>query len=53
MVDEAKSELDELQTILQDIDDNSLIHAFKNARQGKFGQFQWRGLVYEEAGENQ
>ena len=53
MVDEAKSELDDLQTILQDIDDQSLIHAFENARQGKFGQFQWRGLVYEEAGENQ
>lgn len=53
MVDEAKSELDELQTILQDIDDKSLIHAFENARQGKFGQFQWRGLVYEEAGDNQ
>jgi len=53
MVDEVKSELNDLQKILQDIDDKSLIHAFENARNGQFGQFQWRGLVYEEGEENQ
>ncbi len=53
MVDEAKSELNELQQILQETEDNSLIHAFENARNGQFGQFQWRGLVYEERGESQ
>lgn len=52
MVDEAKKELDELQEILEKTEDNSLIQAFENARNGQLGQFQWRGLVYEEKGES-
>ncbi len=41
-------ELKKLETIIKDLGDQSLISAFENAQKGRFGQFQWRGLVYGE-----
>ncbi len=48
MVDEAHDELDHLESIIADIGDESLIQAFSKARQGRYGQFQWQGLVYQD-----
>ncbi|MBE9257720.1 AAA family ATPase [Dolichospermum sp. LEGE 00246] len=48
MVDEASEELDELEEIISEIDDKPLITAFKKARKGRYGQFSWQGLVYED-----
>ncbi|MDK2408664.1 AAA family ATPase [Aphanizomenon sp. PH219] len=48
MVDEAQQELDELEIIIQEIGDKPLITAFKKAREGRYGQFSWQGLVYED-----
>lgn len=48
MVDEAHEELDEMKTIISEIDDKPLITAFEKARKGRYGQFSWQGLVYED-----
>jgi predicted nucleic acid-binding Zn-ribbon protein len=48
MVDEMNKELDELDGIITEIDDNPLILAFKKARLGRYGQFYWQGLVYQD-----
>jgi predicted nucleic acid-binding Zn-ribbon protein len=48
MVDEAQEELDELKTIISEIGDQPLIAAFEKARKGRYGQFSWQGLVYED-----
>jgi hypothetical protein len=48
MIDEAHEELDELENIITEIDDVSLIEAFRKAREGRYGQFQWQGLVYQD-----
>jgi len=48
MIDEAHEELEELDQIITDIGDYPLIEAFKKAREGRYGQFQWQGLVYQD-----
>ena len=48
MIDEAHEELEELEQIITDIGDYPLIEAFKKAREGRYGQFQWQGLVYQD-----
>jgi len=48
MVDEAHEELDDLGNIIANIGDESLIQAFSKAREGRYGQFQWQGLVYQD-----
>ncbi len=48
MVDEAREELDSLERIIDNIGDTPLSRAFSKARAGRYGQFQWQGLVYDE-----
>jgi len=48
MVNEAEKQLDDLEKIISEIDDSALNRAFKKAREGRYGQFNWTGLVYEE-----
>lgn len=48
MIEEAHEELDELAAIITEIGDSSLTKAFDRARLGRYGQFQWQGLVYED-----
>ncbi len=47
MIEEAHEELDQLEEIIAEINDTSLIEAFRIAREGRYGQFQWQGLVYK------
>jgi len=49
MVEEAHEDLEELGGIIAKIDDAPLIDAFSQARKGRYGQFQWQGLIYNEA----
>ncbi len=48
MIDEAHQELEELEHIIAEIGDIPLIEAFQKAREGRYGQFQWQGLVYQD-----
>lgn len=48
MVDDAAPQLDELQAIITEISDTSLSKAFTKAREGRYNQFQWQGLVYKD-----
>lgn len=48
MIDEFHEELEELQQIITEIGDNSLTEAYIKARQGRYGQFHWQGLVYQD-----
>ncbi|MDJ0573414.1 MAG: hypothetical protein QNJ53_30855, partial [Pleurocapsa sp. MO_192.B19] len=48
MLDECHEQLDEFSRLINDIGDLALIKAFATARDGHFGQFQWRGFVYLE-----
>lgn len=48
MIDEAHEELEELEQIIALISDYPLIEAFRKAREGRYGQFQWQGLVYQD-----
>lgn len=48
MLDEYSNELEEFFRLINDIGDEALIEAFTTARNGHFGQFQWRGFVYPE-----
>lgn len=48
MIDDAAAQLDELEVIIAEIGDTSLIKAFTKAREGRYGQFQWQGLVYKD-----
>jgi 5-methylcytosine-specific restriction endonuclease McrBC GTP-binding regulatory subunit McrB len=48
MLDEAREQLDELEVIIQEIDDIPLTKAFQKAREGRYGQFSWQGLVYQD-----
>ena len=51
MLDECSNELDEFSRLIDEIGDPALIKAFATARDGHFGQFQWRGFVYLEESE--
>jgi hypothetical protein len=48
MVDDYRDELDQFEIIIKKLGDNSLIIAFEKAREGSYGQFNWKGLVYED-----
>jgi DNA repair exonuclease SbcCD ATPase subunit len=48
MLDECGNQLDEFSRLIEEIGDRALIEAFTTARNGHFGQFQWRGFVYLE-----
>ncbi len=48
MVDEAHEQLDELEEIISDINDQALIRAFEKSRAGRYGQFTWTGLIYQD-----
>ncbi len=48
MIDEFAEELDQLKNIIAEINDQPLIVAFEKARAGRYGQFQWQGLVYQD-----
>ncbi|PHV64076.1 hypothetical protein CSQ80_02180 [Cyanobacterium aponinum IPPAS B-1201] len=43
-----KPQLDELKKIIDELGDESLKQAFEVARNGQYGQFQWKGMVYQE-----
>ena len=51
MLDECDEQLDEFSRLIDEIGDPALIKAFATARDGHFGQFQWRGFVYLEESE--
>ena len=51
MLDECDEQLEEFSRLINDIGDFALIKAFAMARDGHFGQFQWRGFVYLEESE--
>ncbi len=51
MLDECHEQLEELARLINDIGDEALIKAFAIAKNGHFGQFQWRGFVYLEESE--
>ncbi|BAY90679.1 MULTISPECIES: AAA family ATPase [unclassified Tolypothrix] len=48
MIDEFADELEQLRIIIEEIKDQPLIAAFKKARAGRYGQFQWQGLIYQD-----
>jgi hypothetical protein len=52
MLDECHEQLEEFSRLINDIGDEALIKAFTIARDGHFGQFQWRGFVYLEESES-
>lgn len=45
-IDEASTELDEMKRLIQELDDPALTEAFDRAKQGRYGQFQWKGMLY-------
>jgi hypothetical protein len=47
MIDECHEELEEFSRLIKAIDDRSLEQAFEQAKEGRYGQFQWRGFVYQ------
>ncbi|MCZ2205349.1 AAA family ATPase [Cylindrospermopsis raciborskii] len=48
MVDEAHQQLQEMKEIIDEINDQPLIKAFDKAKEGRYGQFSWQGLMYED-----
>ena len=48
MIDEVKEDLKELKQIITEIGDQPLIEAFSKACEGRYGQFHWQGLVYQD-----
>ena len=50
MVEEknVKKALDTLESLLSQLNDEPLNQAFKKAREGQYGQFQWKGMVYPQ-----
>lgn len=47
MIDECHEELEQLSRVIKAIGDRSLEQAFEQAKEGRYGQFQWRGFVYQ------
>ncbi len=41
-----KPHLDELKTLINELQDEPLNRAFEKACEGQYGQFQWKGMVY-------
>ncbi|MFO0150507.1 MAG: AAA family ATPase [Microcystis sp.] len=50
MVEEknVKEALDKMESLLSQLNDEPLNQAFKKAREGQYGQFQWKGMVYPQ-----
>jgi predicted nucleic acid-binding Zn-ribbon protein len=48
MIDEFTEELEQLKIIIAEINDQPLIAAFEKACAGRYGQFQWQGLIYQD-----
>jgi len=50
MVEESKVKeaLEKMKTILDELGDPALNEAFAKARDGQYGQFQWKGMVYPQ-----
>jgi hypothetical protein len=50
MVEEknVKEALDKMESLLSQLNDEPLNEAFKKARDGQHGQFQWKGMVYSQ-----
>jgi hypothetical protein len=50
MVEEknVKEALDKMESLLSQLNDEPLNRAFKKAREGQYGQFQWKGMVYPQ-----
>ena len=50
MVEEknVKEALDRMESLLSELNDDALDQAFKKAREGQYGQFQWKGMVYRQ-----
>ena len=50
MVEEknVKEALDNMGILLSELNDDALNQAFKKAREGQYGQFQWKGMVYRQ-----
>jgi hypothetical protein len=50
MVEEknVKEALDKMESLLSQLNDEPLNQAFKKARDGQYGQFQWKGMVYPQ-----
>jgi chromosome segregation ATPase len=52
LIDEKRKELDQLSELIKRIGDEPLTKAFEVAKEGSFGQFQWRGMIYPDDQEN-
>lgn len=50
MVEEkkVKEALDKMESLLSQLNDEPLNKAFKKAREGQYGQFQWKGMIYPQ-----
>lgn len=50
MVEEknVKEALDKMASLLSQLNDQPLNEAFEKAREGQYGQFQWKGMVYRQ-----
>jgi hypothetical protein len=50
MVEEknVKDALDDMERLISGLGDNALNQAFDKARNGQYGQFQWKGMVYPQ-----
>ena len=50
MVEEknVKEALDKMKSLLSELNDDALDQAFEKAREGQYGQFQWKGMVYRQ-----
>ena len=50
MVEEknVKEAMDKMESLLSQLNDEPLNQAFKKARDGQYGQFQWKGMVYPQ-----
>lgn len=43
-----KPVLDKMDALLSELQDDALNQAFEKARNGQYGQFQWKGMVYQQ-----
>lgn len=48
MVDDSKEQLVTMQSLLTELGDDALNQAFERAMRGQYGQFQWKGMVYQQ-----
>ncbi len=48
MIEDNREALDRMQNLLQELGDDALNEAFRKAKLGQYGQFQWKGMVYPQ-----